>query len=118
MSSNMKYIDLDAVDPNANEVVIKLGGEEHKLVPITVEDFITNTKLVQSLGTSTDIEKEFEIVINMLCRSFPTIKEDQFRKLPLEKLNRILEIARANNGEEEVKKEAEAEAQENPPTTE
>lgn len=112
-SENTKFLDLDAVDVGP-EVVIKLQGVEHKLKPISVEDFIVNTKALQSLGAEADFEAEVGMVVDMLTRAFPTMTTDMLKKLPMAALNKMLDFANANNGAAAVKEEAKAEAAANP----
>jgi len=111
------YLDLDAIE-NEVEIVVKLNGKEHALQPITVDDFIYNTKLVQDLGTNPDFEKETMTIIKMLIRAFPTMTEEELRKLPLVKLNAILDFAQKHNGSKQVEESMAEEAKEveNPPT--
>ena len=110
------FLDLDEVDANAKQVVIKLDSVEHKLTPITVQDWIANTKMIQSLQAAEgDVEKEIDAMISMITRSFKTLEHDTLKQLPLAKLNKIMEFARANNGEKVVEAEAAAEAKANPP---
>ncbi len=112
-----KFLDLDAIEHEATVVVIKLAGVEHKLTPISVTDWITNTKVMQTLAAdASDIEVQVDAMIGMITRQFKTLTKDMLREMPLTKLNAILEFARANNGENAANKEAAAEAKANPPT--
>ena len=99
------YLDLDAVVAD-NEVVVKLGGVEHKLVPITLEDFVRNTKIVQDMGVTTDPETEMKLVTDMLFRAFPTMTPEITNKLTLIQLNTLMEFAQKHNGTKKVEKEA------------
>ena len=119
MTSAPNFIDLDEVSP-ATDVTVRLNGAQHKLVPISVEDFIANTRDQAQLGEISDsdpaaVEKNLNLIIKMLVRSFPTLTEDDLRKIQLSKLWKLLEFAREAGGQEEVEKEA-APADENPPT--
>lgn len=99
MSDNTKILNLDEITPPL-EVVVKLNGKEHKLKTFTVEDFVENTKLAQSVtGTELTVEEEVNIVIKMLIRAFPTMSESDLRSMSLDKLSAILEFARENNGQ-------------------
>ena len=113
MTNSPKYLDLDSFG-DASEFTVKLDGTEHKLAALTVDDFIFNTKLIQSLGTAPDIESELSAVVKMLTRAFPTMTEEMLRKLEIRKLNAILEFAHSNNGQRAGEAEAETEAKANP----
>jgi hypothetical protein len=111
MSTN--YLDLDAIIPE-DEITVKLGGVEHKLVPITLEDFVRNTKAVQAMGAQVDPEAEMAMVTDMLFRAFPTMTPEITGKLTLIQLNKLLEFAMEHNGAKQVQKEAAAEAKTDP----
>lgn len=116
--SKVTILDLDAVIPE-REVVVKLDGKDHKLVPVTLEDYLKNTKLIRDLATGgedVDFQKEFDIAIDMVDRAFPSITKDRLQKLTLIQLNKLAEFARGADGTE-VAKDAEVQAAEaNPPT--
>ena len=107
-----QYLDLDAL--LTVEKVLKVGGKEHKLQPVTVEGFVRNVKMVQDLGKSGDLETEMKLIVSMLSDAFPTFPESEMRKLPLDHLNKILAFAQENDGTTDVAKEAEKEAAANP----
>lgn len=111
------FLDLDAVAEERPEVTLKLDGKTHVLQQATVESFIKNTKLLQSLGVDGDMEAETGTVIKIIRSSFPTITEDRLWKLGLDQLGAVMKFARENNGEEEVEKQMEGEKAENPPET-
>ncbi len=120
MTGNTKFLDLDAVDMGA-EVVIKLQGIEHKLKPVSVGDFIANTKLVQGLGVATDVETEVQTIITMLITSplqtsegRVTMTREMLIDLPIAALNKMFAFAQENNGTQKVEEEAKAEAEANP----
>mgnify|MGYP001767808497 CR=1 FL=1 len=106
-NNNVKYLDLDAVLAETPEVVIKLFGNEHKLVPLSVDGFLGNLKIVEKLGLNPSTEEEIAAVKEMLLKSFPTISEGDLSKLTLPQLQRFLEFAQSANGENEVKESAE-----------
>ena len=99
------YLDLDAVVPD-NDVVVKLGGIEHTLVPITLEDFVRNTKAVQVMNASEDPDAEMGIVTDMLFRAFPSMTPEITNKLTLIQLNKLLDFAMEHNGAKRVQTEA------------
>lgn len=110
--SKKVVLDLDAIVPE-KDVVLKLDGKEHPLVPVTVDNFVRNMKTMQKLGTGTlDTEEEKNVIVAMLSQVFPSVPEGRFGKLSMPQLNQLLTFARSNSGEEEVA----TEAQGNPPT--
>lgn len=118
MNESINYLDLDAIAPDV-ELVVKLGGKEHRMRPLSVEDFVKNIKDQSALAASnSDVEAEIDLVIKMLIRAFPTMKGEDLKKVELNKLWKLLEFARDNNGaktaEGDIK--AEQEQAENPQT--
>lgn len=115
-NNSTHFLDLDAIEADVKEVVIKLNGEEHKLVPMSVEGWIANMKAVQALEAGVaDLDKEIDAIISMVTRSFPSLTLEKLKALPLKTLNLILEFARKHNGETKADEEAKAEAAANPP---
>lgn len=111
-----QFLDLDAVDlPTI--LVIKLGGEEHPLVPVTVEAFVANTKALQKMGRATegDLAAEVDIVIDIILRAFPTMTREMLQKMPLANLNKLMGVAQSNDGTDSVKSELAKEAASSPP---
>jgi hypothetical protein len=105
MSASPTYLDLDAIETEVN-LVVKLKGHEHRMVPITVQDFIQNMQIVQSMGTAGDITKEMELLITMLDKVFPTITRDELWKLTLPQLQAMFNMAQKLGGAEAVADEA------------
>lgn len=106
--SSTNLIDLDAID-NFPDLVVKLAGKEHKLVPVSVDDFVANTKLLASLGKDGDLEKEVEGLKSIILRAFPTMDRDDLGRVPLVNLNKLVGVAQGNDGTNAVKEEVEAE---------
>lgn len=99
-----KFLDLDAVHQDLAGVAVKIAGEVHKLKPLTVLEFIANTKLMQELRAgATDMAKEFEATIVMVGRSFPTVPVEHLKALSMVQLNKLVAFARdVNNGPSET----------------
>lgn len=110
----VKFLDLDALT-SENEITIKLNGTVHKLQPLTVGDFINNTKLIQQLGTAADMETEIEAILTLLLRTFPTMKREELVNLPVQSLNAILEFANEHNGQNDAKRKTEEASNAIPP---
>lgn len=108
MSETTNFLDLDAIAPEV-EMTVRLNGQEHHLKPLSVEDFIKNTKDQASLGASGNVEDELNLVLRMLLRAFPTMNEEELRAVPLTKLWKLLEFAKENNGSTKIENEVEEE---------
>jgi hypothetical protein len=110
------YLDLDAVKPDET-IVVKLGGNEHPLKPISIDDFIENTRTIQKLQAAGvgDTSEETEIIIGMLQRAFPSMTRELIGTLDIARMRRLMEFAMEHNGTRESQKEADSAQQENPP---
>jgi hypothetical protein len=112
MSSNPNYLDLDLVKPDV-DFVFKYKGKEHSLKQATVADFIQNTKKLQKMDIKPgDVEAEYDALIEMICRSFPTFTPDDAKTMTLSQLNALLERAFALNGQAEMEKNVQVEKKE------
>lgn len=106
-----KYLDLDAVQADV-QLTVKLGGIEHELVPVSVGDFVKNTKMIQQLeAASDDPEKHLTIIMDMLKSAFPTMTTEILNKLTLKQLEALRNVAFNNNGSQEVTQNAAKDAQ-------
>lgn len=118
--ADTKFIDLDEVAVDTKQLAIKLNGQTHVLSPLSVEDWILNSKAIKRLESfAGDIEKEVDVLIEMITRSFKTMNASDLRKLEVKKLNRLLDIARNGDGTSEADAEAAkevAKTEANPPT--
>ncbi len=114
-SPNVTYIDLDAVAER--EVVVVIGGQEHKLVPVSVDDFVANTRMIAELGSlEGDAEKTLKLTKDLLVQAFPTMTIDQIGKMSMTQMNKLVELAHGANGQKAAEASAaEAEATANPP---
>jgi hypothetical protein len=113
-STQIKFLDLDEVKP-AIDLTVRLGGVDHKLKPISVEDFVANTQDQRKLSSASSLEEEVDVVLRMLVRSFPTMNIEDLRKVDLAKLWKLLEFANETNGSKEIEAETK-ESGENPQT--
>jgi hypothetical protein len=110
--SKTVYLDLDAIVPE-KDVVVKLDGQDHKLEPVTVEQFISNIQVMEKLGSGNlNVEDEKNLIVDMLLQVFPTIKRERLNSLKLMQLNAMIDFAREHGGENKVKNEATEEARE------
>ncbi|MDE4297086.1 hypothetical protein PXK56_18015 [Phaeobacter gallaeciensis] len=105
-------INLNELAKEPDVVIVTSDGERHAMKPATVQSFIDNVKMVESLGTNASVVEEMEVMIKIITGAFPTISEDEVRGWPLENLQSISDLARGQNGElvttdEDKAKEAE-----------
>jgi hypothetical protein len=115
------YLDLDSIVPE-KEIVVKLAGIKHNLVPISVEGFIANIQKIKDFSDKVDANEIDEkghmaFTVDMLVRAFPTMTSEMLMKLPMPSLAKLFEFAQLHNGSKKVETEAAADAEANPPQT-
>ncbi|CCG43294.1 hypothetical protein [Magnetospirillum molischianum] len=96
-----KMLNLDAVKPKT-ERVLKLKGQEHAQAPLSVGDFIDNARASRRLAEKPDLVEEFELVLGMVGRSFPTVPETDLRALTFEQLSTILSWSQTDESAEDA----------------
>lgn len=103
------FLDIDdAINPAFREVRVKIGAKEHVLMEATVGSFIENTRDIQSLAYAKDNADEFEILMRVIMRAFPTIGREDLLSLTISQLNQLVNFGRIASGEikdEEVTEE-------------
>lgn len=87
-----KILNLDELAP-AEERVIVLKGKRHPLKVMTVEDVIANARSAERLERATDEIEQFEVLIEMLARNFPTMPEDEWRTMQVPQLEAVFKFA-------------------------
>lgn len=102
-----RVINLDSIKTQS-PIVIVLNEKRHEMKPATVQTFVDNMKLIESLGTEPSVLKEIEVAMIIIGRAFPTITEDELKELPFDALQQISEFARGANEEIATTNEAEA----------
>lgn len=91
-----KILNLDTFEVTSKTVTI--NGKEHQFHPLTVERFLEQTKKLEE--TLKDEEGEFTLAgaveqqIEAIVLAFPTIKPEDLRALPMEKLGALVKFAR------------------------
>jgi hypothetical protein len=110
----MKVVNLDQIVTNKERAII-LGGVEHVMHTPTVEDYIEQMKRaekIEKLGGESELDtasKMLELTIETLLKSFPTVTEEQFRKLTMAQLSAIRMLAEDASSEDAGEGEAQGE---------
>lgn len=113
MAKTPTYIDLDATAPSI-EVVVKLKGTEHRMVALTVDEFVANVKASEIKGG--DVESQMMTIKQILIRSFPTMTIADLGTLTFAQLNQLRDGVAAANGQLDTETEIAEEVQKaNPP---
>lgn len=112
-NSSIRFLDLDAVAKERPSVSLKLNGKKHELQPISVRTFVDNTKIIQNLSITGNIEEETAAIIKLIQTAFPTVPEEHLWELGFDQLRAIQEFAAQHNGQESAP-QPEASTDENP----
>lgn len=104
-----KILNLDKLDTKPSRF-LNLGGVDHAIHEMTVENFITTNRAVSALNT-VDANPADQIVamIDMICRSVPTLDRKLLEGRSLSAISTIAEFVR---GEEVQEAEERAEGDE------
>ena len=110
------FLDLDELLPAS--VAVKYKGQSYDVVPVSVETFIANMKLIQEVGQDASPEDEIRLIVTLVNKSIPTFPAEDLYKLSLEQLRGLLEFVKKFNGETaDVAKHAEVGAGDTGPLT-
>lgn len=93
-----KLLNLDAIQPDARSIVI--NGVEHSLPEMTVQTFITTSKLARKLAEEgADTLAQIEATIEMIAMCVGTLSAEDLRKLSLAQLGKIAAFIRGEDDE-------------------
>ena len=89
------------MDDLAEEPILTIvcDGVSHNAQPTTIEDFIANMKLVESLTPQSTFLDEIEVCIKVIGRAFPTIGEEKIRKWQVTAIQKVFAAVRGFDGQ-------------------
>lgn len=96
-----KLLNLDDLPTELIERSIVLNGKKHDMQPLEVGAFVDMRRLGAELEKSEDAGKGIDATILVIRSVFPTITEDELRKITFAKLNAIMDFLN-KRGEEIV----------------
>ncbi|MDY7537616.1 hypothetical protein QN372_00490 [Undibacterium sp. RTI2.1] len=103
-----KILNLDKLDTTSNRV-LSIGGVDHKIHEMTVENFIVTTRTVEALSKGTvSVADQVEATLDMILRSVPTLDRASLFGRGLAQLNVIAEFVRGENVDEAEERTDEA----------
>ncbi|MCG5512860.1 hypothetical protein [Ectothiorhodospira shaposhnikovii] len=110
-----KLLNLDDLAPKT-DLVIRFGGEEYPIEPMSVEAFIELNKKAQKLDAKAEKDKspaeEVEMLVETIRASVPACPEKVLRSMKLVQLYAIMNFIREQAGEQAVANDAEEPAKE------
>jgi len=78
---------------------IELKGKKHYIKEATIRDYIANEKALKELQSANAVEREIEILMDMVCRAFPTVTFDDLSDLTPSQLVAFVNDMRVLSGE-------------------
>ena len=107
-----KIVNIDALQEESPFILV-VGGVEHPMKPFSVDDFISNMRLIEGLGANPKFTDELDLSIKVIARAFPTLDETVLRSWPVSTIEKLFRISRGEDVTAAGKTEGDAE---NPPT--
>lgn len=103
-----RFLDLDKIMPES-VASLTLNGTKHTMKEMTVADFVWAQEATSKENLSA--EEQTKLFLEVLLRSWPTIKREELEELPPAKLNALLEFTNGvgEKGIEQYTAEAAAE---------
>ena len=106
-----KLLNLDKIATSEPEQEVVLFGETHKVIPMSVENFIVTTNQAEKLARAS-IQDQISGTVEMVSRSIPTVDQAKLRKMSLKQLQIIAAFIRGEDLDEVEEKKADDETKE------
>ena len=113
--SQLKVLNIDTL--SKQERVIVLGGVEHKVHEMSVENFLETTAALNEIEASGfSLDKQVLGTVDMIMRSVPTAPRELLVKVPMSQLQTIVAYVRGDEivQEQQVEGDQQAPAGEKP----
>lgn len=91
-----KIINIDALQEEP-PFTLEIGTEKHPMKVFSVEDFLTNMKEIEKLGTNPKFSDELELSIRIIGRAFPSLGEDRVRQFQVSTIEKLFRISRGED---------------------
>lgn len=87
-----KILNLDEIDTGVEKSFIH-KGDTHTMVPLSVEDFIKQTKRLEEIRAADNgnSEENFLFMVDSIVSAFPSIARDDLMKMPTPKLWKLID---------------------------
>lgn len=108
MTAGTEIVNIGDLIPEPALVIVGLDGKKHPMQVATVGTFIANAKTIESLGTEASPVQEFEAMVEIILRGFPTLTREELDQWPVDTVNKISEMARGKASEVVTDDEEEA----------
>lgn len=91
-----KILNLDEIDTGI-EKAFTLGGKTHKMKPLSVMDFIAQTKRLDEMkATDASAEDNLNFMIDCVVAAFPTVTREEVAALDLGRIRKLTDYINAD----------------------
>lgn len=97
--TEMTIINIADLRKEPDVTIVTEDDVRHVMKRATVGSFIDNIERVESLGVNSSTKEEMDLMIAVICDSFPTLTEDAVKIWPLEAMTAVSTMARGQSGE-------------------
>lgn len=97
--AEMTIINIADLKKEPDVQITDLEGDVHVMNRATVGSFIENVERIEKLGVNASTKEEMDLMIEVICASFPTLTAENVKSWPLESLAAISDLARGQNAE-------------------
>lgn len=84
-----KILNLDEIETGVEKAFI-LGGKTHVMKPLSVLEFITQTKRLEEMrATDASAEASLEFMVDSICKAFPTVAREDVYALDMDRVRQL-----------------------------
>lgn len=89
--------------------ILEIGGKSHPMKIASIQDFVENMRLIETLGANSSFLDELEVSVKVIARAFPTLTEDEIRGWQVGTIDKLFKLSRGENIFETPEAKAEGE---------
>ena len=86
--AKVELIDLSEVDQDTFSICLVKDGPLHKMVPLSVLNFVRNMQDLKSVQDG-DLEGEVKVIHTMIQRSFPSLPMEEIEKFTMDQVHML-----------------------------
>lgn len=91
-----KILNLDEIETGVEKSFI-LGGKTHVMKPLSVLEFIAQTKRLEEMRASDpSAEASLEFMVDSICKAFPTVDRQDVYSLDMPRIQKLTDYINAD----------------------
>lgn len=94
-----QVINIDELVEEQPVLVIISKGKEHKALPVSIDAFVKNLKMIETLNEKSSFADEIEVCIQVIANSFPTLAVEEIRSWQVQTIQKIFAAVRGMDGQ-------------------